>query len=174
MSHKTIDARSLRFKPKRAPTMIVRCGGVINSQSPATGTGNVTTGEDDLLTYTLPANGLGVYGQTIRITAAGIFAANGNTKQVKLYFGATAIVTGTSYAYNDKTWQFVCIVQRKAAAVGVASGVYSTSDTTNGPAVHNRTALTVDNTAAVIIKVTGEATSTGDIIQDIMLVEILN
>ena len=56
-----------------------------------TDVGNITTGEDDLMTFTLPANKMSDVGDYIKISAWGILAANANSKQMKLKFGATTL-----------------------------------------------------------------------------------
>jgi len=56
-----------------------------------TTTGNIGGGEDTLITYTIPASVLASNGDHIEFDTWGSFAANANTKDLKVYFGATVI-----------------------------------------------------------------------------------
>jgi hypothetical protein len=74
-------------------------GGSLNSQY--TDVGNVGSGEDDLMTYSVPAGALSVDGDRLEFEMAVQF--NGaNTKTLKAYFGSSLIwsgTTGTSVAF---------------------------------------------------------------------------
>ena len=71
-------------------------GGVLNVNT--TAVGNVTTGEDNLITYSLPANTLSVNGMALRIVAWGLTANNANAKTLKVYFGTVVIGTLRAWA----------------------------------------------------------------------------
>lgn len=135
-----------------------------------TAIGNVGTGEDDLISITLEANVLHRNGQGLRIVAAGRSGANGNNKQIKLKFGGTTIFDSGVVTINDKKWFIEAYVYRTATDVQIAFA-WGISDAT--VIAVQRTALTIDDAAAIIIKCTGEATADNDIIQDMLNVEAL-
>jgi len=135
------------------------------------GTGNDTT-EDTLQTYSIPGSTLKP-GMRVRITAFGQFAANGNTKTVKAYFGAAGgWVWAASAAYNGLPWRAVAEIEITAAN----TQSYSSSGGPSGqtPSVQAGTATETD-TSAIVVKVTGQngTASTNDVTCQGMIVEIL-
>jgi len=65
-----------------------------------------STVETTLFTTTLAAAQLAADGESVRMTAYGAFAANGNTKTVKVYLGTNAIAqNSTTTAPNGKNWK---------------------------------------------------------------------
>ncbi len=82
-------------------TATYKAGGIIY-QSVAT-TGNVDAGEDDLVSYTLPANTLSKVGDRLHIYLAVSTAANANTKNLKLYFDTNIVATSGAVAMNNQT-----------------------------------------------------------------------
>jgi hypothetical protein len=76
-----------------------RLGGNVSIQVNATGQGNGADTTDDVLaTYALPASALDVAGRQVTITAAGKFAANGNNKRIKIWWGTTTQTVGSAVA----------------------------------------------------------------------------
>lgn len=141
-----------------------------------TAVGNVTTGEDTLMTYSLPANALSANGKAVRITAWGTTAANANTKTHKLHFGSTAVATFSNTG-SAQNWFFMATVVRTGAAAQEAF-VWAGKGTSGNFALGDveRTTPAEDVTAAITIKVTGQSTegATNDVVQRGMIVEILN
>lgn len=136
-----------------------------------TSVGNVGSGEDELISYAMPAV-LDANGRAVRITAWGTTAANGNNKTAILYFGATALVTSGALAINAQDWIVTATVVRTGATAQEAIAVYQNeTPTTVGP---NRTTPAETLSAAVTIKCTGTATSDNDIVQRGLIVELLN
>lgn len=128
-----------------------------------TSVGNVTTGEDDLFTYTTEANIFGTNGDNIRGEYSGTTAANANTKTLKLYFAGTVLLDSGALLLSDNSWKF------KFTIIRVSSTVvrYSVEFVYDGAAtsvlkVGELTGLTLSGTN--ILKITGEATSTDDIV----------
>ncbi len=125
--------------------------------------GNIGAGEDDLLTYSVPARTIEADNQYIVVKAWGTTAANANNKQVKLYWGASQLVATGALAANNKDWYIECIINRLSSTVatsvsnGQFNGAIIAHDSTNFGGQ--------DWTLARIIKCTGEATTTDDIIQ---------
>lgn len=139
-----------------------------------TSVSNVSTTETDLMTYALPAGALSANGKGVRIKAWGSFAANGNSKAVKLVFGATTLHTRTA-STNGGMWVFDSIVLRTSATaqIGTAELRESTA-TTNTLYSGENTTPAETLSGAVTIKVTGtSAVGSSDITQLGMLIEAL-
>ena len=143
--------------------------GVANANT--TAVGNVGAGEDDLMTYSLPANSL-LASHGMRVTAWGSAANNANAKVVKMYFGATAILTTSLTTSQDGTWRITANVVRTGAATQVASAQLLQGGATTLVDCEN-TAPAETLSGAVTIKCTGEAVDDNDIQQLGMIVEYL-
>ena len=145
---------------------------VENVNTTAVGT-DADTVEKDLITYSLPANRLGVNGQAIRITAWGSAAVNGNTKTIRLDFGATTLRAIGPSAINGLDWRIDGLVVRTGAATQDAMATesldVSAQDTTITTPVETLS-------GAVVVKITGEngTAAANDIICKGMLVEFIN
>ena len=136
-----------------------------------TPTGNVSTGETTMMTYTMQPNVLGKVGYNVNIDAYGTFAANGNNKDIKLYFGTTVIFDSTALALNTGTWFLQATVTRTAPTTQQAIVTVTSSNTT----LVNSVAYTTpsqDLTAAVVIKCTGTGGATNDIIEKALLIRV--
>lgn len=128
-----------------------------------TAVGNVGSGEDDLQTYTLPANYLYANRQHIESRWRGQVANNGNAKTLKVYFGSTELTGGGVAMPTDSAagWLVDLEVHRLTSSTARAF-VRVTGDGLT--TVTKRVALTSqDFTATNVVKVTGEATSNNDI-----------
>lgn len=139
-----------------------------------TNVGNVGAGEDDLMTTTLPANILEDVGDLVRIRAWGTAANNANAKTLKLYFGATAIVSQSLTVSQAGKWSIEALVIRtgsdtqeswalivESVAAALAAGKH---------AQEISTALVIDEDAAIIVKCTGTGVADNDIVQEGMTV----
>ena len=156
--------RTLEARVGQASSAFMAIGGTSNVNT--TSTGNVGTGEDDLITYSLPANSLTRNGSYIEFEVAGTFAANANNKRIKIYFGATAIFDTTAQAFNAGSWTAKCTVIRTGATTQKASVQFASSNTLlTSSALYSTPAETLSS--AVTIKCTGEATSNNDIVQEL-------
>lgn len=133
-------------------------------------TGNVGTGEDDLLSYTMPAYAMAVDDDYIHIRASGTIANNANAKRVKLKFGGTNLINVALPTDVATDWVISAEVVRTGASAGKANAFLLVGNGTTYPYVQY-TALTVSHTAAVIIKCTGEATADNDIVQQTLTVK---
>jgi hypothetical protein len=143
-----------------------------------TAVGNVGVGEDDLMTYSLPPDSLSASGKGIRVTAWGKTANNANSKACTLYFGTsffgpplTTSITGA--------WRFTLTVFRTGPSTQDIA--FNLSEVVNNSALAApkesqvaNIASTETDTAAIVIRVTGNATANNDIVQEGMLVEFLN
>ena len=134
--------------------------------------GNVGAGEDDLMTYPLPAKTLADNGRGVRVTAWGDAANNANAKTLKVYFGATEVLSTALTASQVGTWRVVMEVIRTGAATQVAIAQLNQGGATT--IVDAETdSPTSDLDAAVTIKLTGTATANDDIRQFGMVVEAI-
>lgn len=124
--------------------------------------GNVGTGEDTLFTYSLPAATLATNGHSVKLRASGTFAANGNTKTLKVKFGATTIVS-TAGAFQQR-WVVDCEIIRTGATTQKCNCTVVGSDTGITHSTYFTAAETLSGTIALVI--TGEATNTDDIVKE--------
>ena len=138
-----------------------------------TAVGNVGVGEDDLMTYAMPASALSAAGKGVQIVAWGTTANNANAKTVKLYFGTVAILTTVLTVSQVGVWRISAEVfstgtdAQDYIAQLVQGGATTLMDVENG-------SLTQDDGATITIKCTGEATTTDDIKQEGLLVSFYN
>lgn len=125
-------------------------------------TGNVTTGEDQLFSYTLPASRLRVDGQSVAGRFSGIVANNANTKTLRLKFGSTTIATrSTTTPTIGQGWTMDWECFRTGAATQRCNITFSGSDGI-ASSFYTTTTETLSGTVAIVL--TGEATATDDII----------
>ena len=152
---------------------IVSSMGMCNCVIDTTSVGNVGAGEDDLITFTLPAAQLSDNGDYIKISARWTFAANANLKQVKLKFWATTLYDSTAWNPNDASWSLEGIVVRTGAATQKAVTTM-TYDTNWLNAFSNNgldlTSPTETLSWTVVIKCTGEGVANDDIVQEWLIV----
>jgi hypothetical protein len=136
-----------------------------------TAVGNVDTGEDNLITYTLPALALLKVGSAIKIKAWGTAANNGNAKTVKLYFGVV-VLTYALTAGAARVWCIEATIVKNGASTQDA---FARLTETPGNVIDQEiTAPNQVDTAAITIKCTGEGVATNDIVQEGLLVEVMN
>lgn len=140
-----------------------------------TAVGNVTTGEDDLMTYSLPLNAFSSATKGIHIKAWGRTANNVNAKTLKAYFGSQLMLTNALVASIAGVWIFEADVW----ATGTDTQDYIADLRTTGAAAvavidPEVGTATQDDGAAIIVKLTGEATATDDIIQEGMRITFYN
>lgn len=139
-----------------------------------TAVGNVGTGTDDLMTYSLPANSLSVDGRGLRVTAWGRMANNANAKVLRFVFGSTS--DGPNFTISVGIWwrAEVLIFRTGANAQDYVVTMYENQASSPTQAIKsfqtNGTATQTD-TAAITVKFTGAATADNDIVQEGMLVE---
>lgn len=137
-------------------------------QKNLTSVGNVGTGEDDLMTYTVPASMLSVNTDKIIWEFSGYTANNANAKTLKVYAGATLLATVTLPISISPTGYFrgIVIIARTGSSTQRADGQveYWTSSTAKS-AVRVATALSLTDTSTITLKLTGDATANNDIVQ---------
>ena len=155
LTHQYLECRAGRG------TQFARVAGVIFVD--ATDRGNVGTGEDDLSTFTLPADTL--KNAKDRIVGRAVFktANNGNVKNMRLYVGSNLIYTiSTTLALETFVWDFEIIVDATNSI-----RVWARS-TRNGGVNTTYTTASVTLSSNQTIKFTGEGTSDNDLVQKTM------
>ena len=151
-----------------------RAANVGKANANVTAVGNVTVGEDDLITYALPANSLSANGKAVKIKVWGTTANNVNAKTLKLYFGSQIILTNSLAVSIAGFWYAEAIVVRTGASTQDIFANLNTNTATVAVVDQEITAGTQTDTAAITIKCTGEGTDTNDVVQEGLLVEFLN
>lgn len=136
--------------------------------------GNVGAGEDDLVVFTVPAGVLASAGDSLAFDVTGTFAANTNTKQVKVKFGATTLIDSTSQIFNGVTWRahgrisrVTATTQRATCELTVGGTLLSAINSTI--ALYTTPAETLAN--AITFKCTG--TDTGGVPADNAVVQTM-
>lgn len=139
-----------------------------------TSTGNVTTGNTVLGTYTITANSMPAdSGKTIRMIAWGKTAANGNNKTITLEFGGTTVATHALAATNDKDWVLEATIIQGATGAQTAIGELKLEGASQDLQFVTTPAET--QTGAIAARVRAESgTATDDILLKGMVIEFLN
>jgi len=148
---------------------------VVRRSTNTTTVGNVGTGEDDLMTYTLPGATLGTDGQGIRITCGGRFRDIAEARTLKLKFGATVIFQlGLTDPGASYSWRVVAEVVRTGATAQISFATFVGSQALNNAGDESSYRATPAETLSgdVVVKMTGESASSDNIQQDLMIVEL--
>ena len=137
--------------------------------------GNVGTGIDDLMTYSLPANSLSANGKGIRVTAWGTGVNNGNAKNVAFALGGsnTTIALPT---ITDTGWTWSIVILRTGSNAQKLFINFSASNRATLALTKKYIdilSFTVTDTSAITVKFTGEAVANNDIVQEGMVVEYI-
>lgn len=132
--------------------------------------GNVGAGEDDLISYTLPADSLDADGEYLVVQAFGTTAANSNAKTIKLYLGSTELTSAAASTPYNQDWCFVAHIIRTGASAGKALVKLLNDESTYNTVDYK--SISEDFTTSLVIKCTGEGTSNNDIVQEGLLVEL--
>lgn len=153
-------AGSVAIKAGSSSGQLARVGGVLNTNT--TQTGNITTGEDTIFTYTVPANVLATDKDTIVLTVTGTYANTANNKQVRIKFGGTTIVDVTDTSSSSGNWSARVEIIRTGTSTQKCSGIFISSTGSNDTSFYTTAGETLSGT--VVLLVTGEATATNDIV----------
>lgn len=139
--------------------------GVLTRFLTSVGTIN-NTSETDLWSYSVLGNTLAVDGATLRVRASGRFAANGNTKTLRLKWGSTVICTHPLIPTpNAVSWVLDATIIRTAANTQRCSSflmIGSTHDKADNQSV------SLTDTANQTLSITGQngTASSNDIVLD--------
>ncbi len=168
-----LDASSTFVMHATSGTAVLSPAGTISVG--LTPIGNVGGGEDDLMSYTLPANSLSYATSGIRVTAWGTGANNINAKTVTLYIGGTSINTGTLVVSQANTWEAdILFFSTGSSTQRYFSKLARVSATAVDVALRTQGTLSKTQSSDIIIKFTGTATADNDIVQQGMIVEFFN
>lgn len=133
--------------------------------------GSVGTAETTLSSYVMQPNVLAKDGYNLDIKAWGTFAANGDAKEIKLYFGNTVIYDTGSHAANAGTWSFNATVVRTDMAAEQAITSFASSNATT-PSSTSFVTATESLASTVTIMVTGKGTSNNDVVENGLLINV--
>ena len=147
----------------------ISIGGTLSTN--AVSAANSGGGETNLMTYAAGSNLLKNNGDELYIKAWGVYASNANNKTIKLKFGSQTILNTGAIAANDGAWQIEASIIRKVTATQEIIATI-TSSNSSVPESATRTAGTQDLTTSNIISLTGQGTSSNDIVQYAMLVKL--
>ena len=127
------------------------------------------------MTYTLLANSLNALANGVKVTAWGSTANNANAKTLRIYF-ESLVRTVTLTASINGSWRLEMVLFR--VSVSSQQGQVNITETVLGaalaaPKMTQDTELAMAETLSgnITIKMTGQATTTNDILQMGMLVE---
>ena len=135
-----------------------------------TDVGNVGTGVDDLMSFSVPAGTMSTNGDYIDFSFTFTFAANANNKTVRVVYGGTEIYNSTAQAQNGGSMEVVGKIIRTGATTQKVIVSVST-DGTLYTDLANYTTAAETLSGAVTLKATGEATSNDDIVNTILTVK---
>lgn len=166
----------------------IRCGGVTamgdtnpvcrwggNNKSNVTAVASTnSTSEHDLITYTFPTS-LTANGDVAEITAFGTTGANATTKQIKLYFGATAIFDTGAVAFNAADWYIRARVIRTGPATQISIGAFDGNGTlVTQMALYSTPAETLSGNVTIKVTCTlGIGAAASDVIHKYLGVDVL-
>lgn len=125
-------------------------GALADPTTNASGTTQNT--EYTLNSVTIPANSFNANGRSLEVIAWGTLAANANAKNLKIYFGGTAVATVTGSTANGKDYYVELVVVRTGASSQSAVGYLQIDTGTAGTMVVNGAVAETD-TAAITIAV---------------------
>lgn len=171
-----------------------REGNIDRSILPTAGVSPGATAADNVLySFSIPAGTFDKLGRGITITASGKFAANGNTKQLKVIFNPATAVVGSTVGAGGTTvadsgaqtgsgvgWFLSANVFKLGAAgsntqFGQSAGGWVGGTHLGGGAGSLPTYPTAVESGAILIAVTGNATTTAtDIVLNFVEVNAMN
>lgn len=133
--------------------------------------GNTTTGEDDLTSYSVPADTLSTNNMSLEFHAWGTLAANSNAKTIKVYFGSDSWTMTSAVTWSGSSWSIRGRIMRTGAATQDVM-VDMVADARSGTVVVSTATRTLSS--ANTLKLTGEATATNDIVQQGFVIKWLD
>lgn len=133
-------------------------GGGTTGGKPAAGLSDPTTNasgttqntEYTLNSVTLPANAFNANGRSLQVIAWGTLAANANAKNLKIYFGSTAVATITGSTANAKDFYIELVVVRTGSNTQSAVGYIQIDTGTAGTMAVNGALAEADSAAITI------------------------
>jgi hypothetical protein len=160
--------------------------GNLNVQISSVGVSPGATGADNVVAvYSLPANSFDVAGREIQITANGSFAANGDTKTVKVIFNPSTAVVGSTVGAGGTTlcstgaiaqsgggWQVQgSVVKYGAAGSNTQLGVHNQAQVSTAVQPAAPSLITATENAAILVAITANcATTASDVVFNLLTV----
>lgn len=116
-----------------------------------------STDENTLMSFSMPANTLSANGQQLESFAFGSYALDNNGKTIRAYLGTQKIVDSGALAANGGTWNLWIFIFRSASGAQAIFAQFQQGNTTIASAA---TVGAQVDTAAIVLKVTGQPTTT--------------
>jgi hypothetical protein len=136
--------------------------------------GNVGTGADDLITYSMSGNTLGTNLDRLQIECSGQFAASANNKQLEFLLGDTVLFdSGTLAITNATQWSFKGQIIREGQSVQKYHFIFTTWDGTTAATFVSRGGATEDLSTTLVLKMRGTGTSNNDVVQETMSIDLV-
>jgi len=151
-------------------------------------TGTVTTGLDNLHSFSLPANSLQADGDYLRVRYGGTFATNDSDKRIQINFDGQVVNNSTLFDIDSGSWLYDIIYARVSSTSVRASVVFMWGNinrdgggTVGGNGAFSGSLVTVTvanlNNNAVTLLVQGESnasvgTGTDDVVQNLSIIEL--
>lgn len=155
--HAFTKANNIRYRPE----------GVLTENF--TDAGNTSTTETDLYSYTTPANLFDVNGHKIEARYAGSFVNSTSTKQLKAYFGGTAIFdSGALTTTAASAWDVSIMCIRVSSTVVRCTTTMSDSGVATMAQSQYTEVTGLTLTGTNILKITGTAAGAGAATNDIV------
>lgn len=140
----------------------------------STTSANSGSAETDLHSFTLLGNTLAADGDSIRSTMTWKTFGNSNLKTIKVKFGATTVVDSSTGTANLVWLTVIVTITRKSATTQVASFIFMPSIGTGWSSPYGGEVDCSETlSGSVILKATGQGTSTNDVTQIQTIVEYL-
>lgn len=150
---------------------IAASGGAFVLNTNTTPVGNVGSGEDNLITYSVPANTLDTNAQYIHFVMGGTFASSVNNKRIRVKLGSTTLFdTGALVISTAGDWNVEGYIVRTGSATQRCLVEFESNETALAGSADYVDA-TEDLTTTLVLKATGEATADDDVIQKFLIVE---
>jgi len=145
--------------------------GVVSKQAVAIG--NVDTGQDNLMSYSLPANAFSSVGQALRVTAWGTTANNANAKTIKLFFAGTEIATLSLTTSQANAWRIDGEIMWRASGLATCAITLVQGGVVMQSTIIATTVASINAAIANPVQITGQGTASSDVLQRGMLVEYI-
>lgn len=171
-----VFASSENTTPAGGSSETMKAYGIIDTDSTQQGTGANTT-DTALRTYTLPANAFNANNRVIKVTAWGSFAANGNTKTVRIKWNGLAgtTVVATTLSVNNQNWILVAHIVRTGASTQDTLGYALVSSPSQDLVATFGTAAATDTGAIdIVISAQNGTASANDIRYEGSIIELGN
>lgn len=175
----TVDAkgRITAASANTAEDIVVNGSGVVHLHSSAASSSMTNnTSEQDLATYTLPANTLDANGKALHIRASGNYAAQSNNRTLRLYFGSTIVSVQAGNSAQVR-WHLDTEIQRTSAGnQQITSLLYWGAAGSAGSVTVTNATATESDSSAIAMKLTGQqstAASTDAVVNKTWTISLL-